>query len=184
MIICVLVGFASCTATSPLDETAAMEKGQRITSATFQALSARLSAAMQSGGPAHAVEYCSLNVFSLVDSISVAEGVYIKRTSDRLRAAHDAPDTDEKRAFHVMLDQWAQGSAGTILPDVRLLGDSVAYYQPIFIASPTCLKCHGTAGLDLDSNAFAVITQHYPKDAATGYALGELRGMWSIRWKN
>ncbi|MBK7297971.1 MAG: DUF3365 domain-containing protein [Flavobacteriales bacterium] len=184
MISFVLVGFASCTATAPLDETAALEKGKRITSATFQALSARLSAAMQAGGPARAVEYCSLNALPLVDSISVAEGVHIKRTSDRLRAVHDSPDADEKRALQVMLDQWAQGNAGTVLSDVRMLGDSVAYYQPILIASPTCLKCHGTAGLDLDSNAFAVITQHYPEDAATGYALGELRGMWSIRWKN
>lgn len=184
MIICVLAGLASCTATPPLDETAALEKGKRITSATFQTLSARLSAAMQAGGPAHAVEYCSLNALPLVDSISVAEKVHIKRTSDRLRAAHDAPDTDEKRALHEMLEQWAQGNAGAVLPGVRLLGDSVAFYQPIFIASQTCLKCHGTTGLDLDSNAFAAISQRYPEDAATGYQLGEFRGMWSIRWKN
>lgn len=183
MIFGVLVLLASCTSTPPLDEAAAMEKGQRIASATFQALSARLGAAMQEGGPAHAVQYCSLSALPLVDSVSAAEGVHIKRTSDRLRAAHDAPDADEKRALKVMLDQWAHGGTESVLTDVRLLGDTVAYYQPIYIASPTCLKCHGTAGQELDSTAYAAITEHYPGDAATGYQLGELRGMWSVRWK-
>lgn len=184
MILFGVVLIASCTSTPPLDETAALEKGKRITSATFQALSARLSAAMKAGGPAHAVEYCSLKALPLVDSVSVSEGVHVKRTSDRLRAVHDSPDADEKRALQVMLDQWAQGNAGAVLSDVRMLGDSVAYYQPIFIASPTCLKCHGTAGMELDSAAFAEISQRYPDDAATGYKLGEFRGMWSVRWKN
>ena len=161
-----------------------MEKGQRIASATFQALSARLGAAMQEGGPAHAVQYCSLSALPLVDSVSAAEDVHIKRTSDRLRAAHDAPDDDEKRALKVMLDQWALGGAESVLTDVRVLGDTVAYYQPIYIASPTCLKCHGTAGQELDSAAYVAITEHYPGDAATGYQLGELRGMWSVRWKH
>ena len=179
----ILVFIASCTATEPLDESAAMEKGQRIASASFQALSTRLGAAMQAGGPAHAVQYCSLSALPLVDSVSAAEGVRIKRTSDRLRAAHNAPDAGEKRALKVMLDQWVQGGSGSVLTNVRLLGDTVAYYQPIYIASPTCLKCHGTAGQELDSAAYVAITEHYPDDAATGYQIGELRGMWSVRWK-
>lgn len=138
---------------------------------------------MQAGGPAHAVEYCSLRALPLVDSISAAEGVRIKRTSDRLRAAHDAPDADEARALAEMMKQWEQGGAPNVHADVRLLGDSVAYYQPIFIASPTCLKCHGIAGQELDGAAHAVISERYPDDAATGYRLADLRGMWSIRWK-
>lgn len=180
----VLVLLAACTAAPTLDESAALEKGQGIASATFKALSARLGAAMQSGGPAHAVEYCSLSALPLVDSISAAEGVHIKRTSERLRAPHDAPDADEERALQVMREQWEQGDAAAVLSDVRLLGDSVAYYQPIFIGSPTCLKCHGTAGLELDSAAYAAIAEYYPDDAAIGYELGELRGMWSVRWKH
>ena len=165
-----------------MDETAAIEKGQGIAKASFQALSGQLSAAMQAGGPAHAVEYCSLRAIPVLDSMSTLHGVRIKRTSDRLRAGHDRPDADEQLALRAMLQQWEQGGADPVTPAVRLLGDSVAYYQPIFIASPTCLKCHGTAGQDLDSAAYAVITRLYPSDAATGYRMGDLRGMWSIRW--
>jgi len=179
----VLVLLASCTGVTPLDEAAALEKGQWIATASFQALSGQLSQAMQAGGPAHAVEYCSHRALSVMDPLSALHGARIKRTSDRLRAAHDRPDTDEQRALQVMVEQWERGAAAAVTPSVRLLGDSVAYYQPIFIASPTCLKCHGTAGVDLDSAAFAVIDQRYPQDAATGYQLGEFRGMWSIRWK-
>jgi hypothetical protein len=45
-----------------------------------------------------------------------------------------------------------------------------------------CLKCHGSPGMELDSAAHALITERYPCDAAVGYALGEFRGYWSVRW--
>lgn len=83
-----------------------------------------------------------------------------------------------------LLTAW-ESSQGTLgrTPVVRAHGDSIAYYRPIFISSPACLKCHGSAGEGLDSAAYAVIQQRYPLDQATGYVLGDLRGMWSIRWK-
>lgn len=183
--IIVLALLGACTASPPpLDEAAAIERGRGIAGAAFQQLSARLQAAMASGGPAGALQYCSMAALPLVDSLSTAQGLRIKRTSNRIRAPHDAPDADEQRRLNEVLALVAAGTApADIPPQAILLGDSVAYYQPILVAIPTCLKCHGAAGTDVDSLTMAAIRERYPRDAALGYRMGDFRGLWSIRWK-
>lgn len=168
----------------PFDEADAIARGQAIAMGAFQQLSGRLQGAIARHGTAGAVAYCSQAALPLVDSLARAQGVRIKRTSDRLRAAHDAPDADEQRRLAEVAAQLAQGARpAEIGAQARLLGDSVAFYQPILIAMPTCLKCHGQPGADIDSLTQAALAQRYPNDRATGYALGDFRGLWSIRWR-
>ena len=175
---------AGCDARlSEAEEKTALEKGVAIADASFQGLSAQLQQAMKDGGPAHAVEFCSLYALSIVDSLSAVHGAHIRRTSDRVRAPHDQPDAAEAQIMQAMLAEWdVGGRTPNVQPRAMVQGDSIAYYQPIFISSPACLKCHGTPGESLDASALAVISERYPKDQATGYDLGDLRGMWSIRW--
>ena len=168
----------------PFEEAAAIERGRGIAGATFQQLSGRLQAAMASEGPSGALQYCSVVALPLVDSLSAVQGIRIKRTSDRIRAPHDAPDADEQRRLNEVLALLSASTApADIPPQAVVLGDSVAYYQPILIAMPTCLKCHGAAGTDVDSLTMAAIRERYPGDAAMGYKVGDFRGLWSIRWK-
>lgn len=180
-----LAVFSACGPSAPpLDEARAIERGQGIAGATFQQLSARLQAAMASDGPSGALQYCSVAALPLVDSLSAVQGVRIKRTSDRIRAPHDAPDADEQRRLNEVLALLAAGTApADIPPQAVVLGDDVAYYQSILVAMPTCLKCHGAAGADVDSLTMAAIRDRYPRDAAIGYRVGDFRGLWSIRWK-
>ena len=118
-----------------------------------------------------------------MDSLGSVHHVQIRRTTDRIRAAYDRPDAEETRVFQEMLDTWRGTDPEQVVEhQVVIRPDSVAYYRPIFIQSPTCLKCHGTPENGLDSTALVRIRERYPNDAATGYALGDLRGMWSIRW--
>jgi hypothetical protein len=44
------------------------------------------------------------------------------------------------------------------------------------------LNCHGVIGKNIDSTVYKTIKDFYPNDAATGYKLGDLRGMWSIKF--
>ena len=175
---------AGCgTGLSETAETAALAKGVAISDAAFQGLSAQLQHAMKEGGPAHAVEFCSLNALSIVDSLSAAHHARIRRTSDRVRSPIDAPDGEEARMMQAMLAEWEAGKTATAVSSrVVAHGDSIAYYRPIFISSPTCLKCHGIKGETADASALDAIAARYPADEATGYQLGELRGMWSVRW--
>jgi len=179
----VLAASGCSSAFSEAEEKAALEKGASLADASFKALSAQLQHAMKEGGPAHAVDFCSLNALSIVDSLSAAHGAQIRRTSDRIRAPHDRPDAEETRYLQAMLEEWKAGATAADLSARAVVhGESVAYYQPIFINSPACLKCHGIPGENLDASALAVINERYPDDQATGYAMGDLRGMWSIRW--
>lgn len=176
---------ASCAAPqTPFDEAAAIRRGQGIAKATFEQLFAQVKAKMETAGPTAAVEYCSVAALPLVDSLSTAQGVRIKRTSDRVRAPWDMPDTDEQRQLNEVLAKLARGVKPMDLPAQALvLGDSIAYYQPILISMPTCLKCHGTPGLEVDGATMAMLAERYPGDAATGYAVGDFRGLWSVRWR-
>lgn len=176
---------ASCSAPeTPFDEAAAIQRGQGIAKATFEQLFAQVKAKMEAGGPTAAVDYCSVAALPLVDSLSTVQGVRIKRTSDRLRAPHDAPDIDEQRRLNEVLAMLAEGAQPTdVPPQALVLGDSIAFYQPILINMPNCLRCHGTPGLEVDSLTMDMLAQKYPDDAATGYAVGDFRGLWSIRWK-
>lgn len=162
----------------------AIERGAGIAQATFRALSKRLQDAMASGGPAHAVDVCWVAALPITDSLAEHHGVAIKRTSDRLRAPHDAPDAHEAERLASALALLADGVRPMDIPaEVFMLGDSLAYYAPILIAGPLCLTCHGAPGAGLDSAAHAVIRTRYPDDAAIGYTeVGQFRGLWSIRW--
>ena len=181
---CSLLFSCSASLTVP-EEQAALEKGAMITDASFQALSGKLQQAMEKGGPSHAVEFCSLNALSIVDSLSELHGAKIRRTSDRIRNVNDLPDQDEARVLQNMLGEWKlTDNSATLSHRVELVDDSVAYYRPIFINSPACLKCHGMSGSTLDSAAQTAIDVRYQNDLATGYRPNDLRGMWSVRWKH
>jgi len=56
----------------------------------------------------------------------------------------------------------------------------IVYYKPITIAMPSCLKCHGSSGKEIDTKTLEIIRKNYPEDQATGYKEGDLRGMWKI----
>lgn len=184
--ICTLL-LAACDAPAPgltlAEEEVALVRGREIATSGFQLLSGALTRAMAEGGPLHAVQVCARAARPLTDSLATAHGVRLKRTSHRLRGPHNAPDAHELEQLKAYLAAVDAGTAPASLAGrVHLLGDTVAVSLPILLNMPACLKCHGGLS-DLDSEAHALIEELYPGDRATGFALGDLRGMWSIRWK-
>ena len=57
------------------------------------------------------------------------------------------------------------------------------FYAPI-IMKPNCLVCHGTINETVNIKTDSIIKSLYPNDKAIGYAEGDLRGIWSITFKN
>ncbi len=155
-----------------------LEQGAAIASTSFTVLSGRLMAAMKKGGVPEAVQYCNLAGLPLIDSLSQANEVNIRRTALKIRQPKDAPTPAEKKA----LDQYhAQFAAGEVLkPFVETIStEEVAFYAPILM-SEACLKCHGKLGETLTQQDYQLIKELYPGDEAIGYASGDLRGIWSI----
>lgn len=158
-----------------------LEKGQQVAGATFMALSGQLQAALKEGGVPKAIEYCKLAALPLVDSLSELHQADIRRTSVKVRNPQDAPDELERK----ILDDYARKEAAgeDPVPVVKQIDPlTIAFYAPIRL-NEFCLQCHGKVGDTLTEENYEVIKERYPKDEAIGYAAGDLRGMWSIRFR-
>ena len=184
----VLVGLVSCnsnttkvpTGQEPVvsSEDQYLERGLAITSLTFETMSGHLKGALQAGGVSNAVKYCSLAADPLVDSLSKANEVRIRRTSHKLRNANNKPSQQEMMVIEDYLSD----------PDLRMAqvattGNTVHFYSPILIMD-NCLKCHGVIDTDVLASDYAIIKELYPDDQAIGFKLGDLRGIWSLEFSN
>lgn len=158
-----------------------LERGKAIAGATFTALSTKLQAALQEGGVANAIGYCQLNAFPLVDSLSEVHGAEIRRTSLKVRNPEDTPTAAERTVLETYAAQDAAGEQ--LAPMVQALeNQQVAFFAPIR-TNAFCLQCHGVPGETISPTDYELIKEYYPKDEAIGYQDGDLRGMWSIRFK-
>lgn len=163
------------------ERAAYIEKGKAIAGATFTDLSGNLQAAMQEGGVSNAIAFCNVQAYPLTDSLSQQHQATIRRTTLKPRNPKNAPIGAEE----TVLEAYAQAaSEGAPLgPKVELTDEqTVAFYAPIKV-NAFCLQCHGKLGETLADDDYAAIKEHYPKDAAIGYTDGDLRGMWSIRFR-
>lgn len=138
-------------------------------------LSGELLAAMEEGGPVHAIEFCARDAMELTGTVAgqLGAGWEVKRTARRTRNPANAPDALEARALERFHDAEADGGLDELVQHAG--DDEYRYYRPLRIA-PLCLQCHGDAAA-MDPDVRAIIAERYPEDAATGYGEGELRGL-------
>ena len=149
-------------------------KAEQAMNELQQALLARLKAAMDSGGPAAAVEVCRTEARTIAEAVAKKQAIELGRTSHRLRNPANAPRP------------WArtivEGSSGVkaAAETIRVvdLGDRVGVLRPIGTAE-ACTRCHGPAE-EVQRNIGATLAASYSQDRATGFAPGDLRGwMWA-----
>jgi hypothetical protein len=139
-------------------------------------LKGKLQEALSRGGAAEAIYVCRSEAPKIAATHS-KQGWAIGRVSDRNRNPHSAAGEQEL----AILAQFRSESAPEFVERWHR-EDSTAtyhYYEPIH-TMPLCLKCHGTSG-DIDPVVKAALAEHYPNDKATGFTIGELRGMFVIR---
>lgn len=134
-----------------------------------QALMGRLQAEMKAHGPAAAVEVCRSEAPLLAAEVGRSEGLRIGRTSDRLRnPANTGPEWAQPllatRPAEATFALGPKGELGAILP-IRL--------------QASCLACHGESA-KLAPGVVDALRKAYPKDQATGYHEGDLRGWFWV----
>lgn len=157
-----------------------LEQGRAIQDTTFATLRGKLAAAMQAGGPIEALDVCNTAAHALTDSLSTVYDVAIRRATERPRNPENQARPDEAE----VLARWvaALDAGEEIGPVVHEIDAStVAYYAPIRIQEP-CLACHGVEGTNVADETLAKLAELYPEDQARGYATGDLRGAWSLRF--
>ena len=168
------------SASRTIDSTAIVELGNKISSLAQSVLLANVSAAMQRGGPVHAIQFCNNRAMLLSDSLSSISNVKISRISNKFRNPSNSPRTPND---HDVLNSLAKTTPNDTSPLVYREDDgSATFYKSIFIGMPTCLKCHGDLQNDLSQETRQILSELYPKDLATGYHLGDFRGAWKINF--
>jgi hypothetical protein len=160
---------------SPEIEVAVFELGSSASQALMGTLVTQLTAAMQEGGAVHAVDFCSTSAIQLTAGVALEQGLDVKRTSMKYRNPANAPDEDETEALRHFESALADSRE---LPGSwvqKASREEYRFYRPLVVAPP-CLGCHGSAA-DIDPAVQAILDERYPDDLATGYAVGDFRGV-------
>lgn len=151
-----------------------MEEGSAITKVVGSTLIKTVKRQMADGGIESGISYCNVNALAITDSVAKAQGVRVKRTALKTRNPKNEPTELERKALLQM------SGKSEPQPEVDYTDDDMAvFFQPIMLQK-FCETCHGTVGETMTVETNELIRNHYPKDAATGFSAGELRGMWAV----
>ncbi|MCB0850565.1 MAG: DUF3365 domain-containing protein [Bacteroidetes bacterium] len=155
--------------------------GDSIATHAQKVLLANVGQAIQNAGVAGAVDFCNVHAMPLTDSVSSIYGITIQRVSDRNRNPDNALQSEtDKEAWQqmmLMMKDTAMKQKQLVLQQ----DGSVYYYKAIPLGMPTCLSCHGMKDENILPETQQVLSAKYPNDKATGYSIGELRGLWKIK---
>lgn len=154
-----------------------LSAGAGYASEAGKVLIKNLTEAINSNGPAYAVQFCNTRAIPLTDSMSSAlHLISLKRVSDRNRNPDNKANEQELEYIELLKPNMQNGEAAK--PKLMEAGDKITGYYPI-ITNTMCMNCHADKS-KIDSKTLAKINELYPSDAATGYAENQLRGLWVI----
>lgn len=162
------------------DTTAVVNEGQKIAKATFQTLSSNLKKAMTEGGVEYALQFCNVEAMPLTDSLSKHHDVSIRRASHKPRNPYNTADSLEAEVIKQYIEKLESGEE--LKPVTYADENRITFHAPITITNSLCLNCHGKVNEDISKENLATIQELYPKDQATGFSMGDLRGVWTVRF--
>jgi hypothetical protein len=149
-----------------------------------QELAGKLQAAMQAGGAVNAIAVCRDEAPAIASRLSRQSGWQVKRVGTRVRnPLTGVPDAWEQRELAQFQQRLKGGETAQQVETLQIIDGpqhQVVRYMKAIVMAPQCLACHGPR----DSQPLALraaLEHHYPHDAATGYAAGELRGAFSLQ---
>ena len=143
-----------------------------------QVLGATLLSALRTDGPVDAIDICSVEASPIAIRLSEQAGASVGRTALRIRNPDNAPDASARDVMAAFERDLAEGA--TAPPEhFETRPDGSARYMSAIVTQPLCVTCHGS---DIAPEVATAVTQHYPADQATGFAVGDLRGAFVIEW--
>ena len=153
-------------------EEASLEKGAKLLAPFKQGLQQALISGL-ANGHTEAVDACKLMAPSIAESLSI-EGVVVGRSSDQLRN----PLNSSPGWVVPILQRYSNNKSDIHPVTVSLESHRSGYVEPI-IVKPLCMTCHGD---NIEPGLSAHIARLYPDDQATGYLVGDLRGVFWIEF--
>jgi len=166
----------------PAPDTAWVDQSRQLAMQLGGQLKSELTKAIAEGGPIAAINVCYLRAPEIAAQLSQASGARVGRTALRVRNPSNAPDDLERSVLEQFATDLGSGPIDRPLEAVFEIRRGDAVERRYMRAIPTdalCLTCHGkTIAPDLA----AAIARDYPKDQATGFEQGQLRGAFSVAW--
>jgi hypothetical protein len=159
---------------APAELRSPISRADLIVVSMQDALLRELSEALELGGPEFALKSGHIDVVGITRRIGRQEGVRAGRTSDRLRNLANAP----RFWAAPLVTAYAGHRTREVEGFVVDLGDKVGVLRPI-AERPVCASCHGP--LEKVSPAVReALGDRYPRDRATGFSEGEIRGWFWV----
>ncbi len=144
-----------------------------------QRLKAELEAAIAQGGPVSTIGVCRERAPVIAKELSAASGALVSRTALRVRNRGNTPLPWQRDVLLRFQERMAAGEPADGLEWLETPAGEGARYMKAIPTGPLCLTCHGS---DLAADVQAALRGTYPEDAATGFAVGDLRGAFSVVW--
>ena len=169
-------------AAEPAADTAWVDQSRQLAMQLGGQLKSELSKAIAEGGPVAAINVCYLRAPEIAAQLSQASGARVGRTALRVRNPSNAPDELERSVLEQFSADLGSGPVDRPLEAVFEIRRGDAVERRYMRAIPTdalCLTCHGKV---LAPELAAAIARDYPKDQATGFEQGQLRGAFSVVW--
>lgn len=160
------------------------ETGREIIRTFAERLQGELQQAMADGGPVAAIAICKERAPAIARQLST-DGWQVKRTSLKPRNPLNSPDPFERDVLRDFENKKQQGWAVENLGYYKLRqfnrGEheiNEFRYMKAIAVKPVCLSCHGE---NIDPAVLKKLDSLYPEDQARGYAVGDIRGAFSLR---
>jgi hypothetical protein len=158
---------------APAELRPAIQHGDLIIISIQNAVQSELTHELTERGPGGAIQVCHMSATTIANRIAREEGVAAGRTSARLRTPSNAPRAWAAPIVARYADRQAAGLDGFAVD----LGTRVGVMRPIAHRA-VCSPCHGLEE-QLNPRVRAELKDRYPKDHATGFKDGDLRGwLW------
>jgi hypothetical protein len=186
VLLLLLAGTSSAAAapqapTAPAVDAELMARSDALADRFQLRLQTALRTAIAEQGLPGAVSVCSALAPAIAAEESAASGARISRIAARNRnPAARVPRDVQKHFAELAANPVEAGKPAIRVWEAgRGASATVNYLRAIPMMGQPCLSCHGT---DIDKPTAARIAALYPKDKATGFMPGELRGAMLIRW--
>ncbi|MBQ0960822.1 DUF3365 domain-containing protein [Ideonella sp. 4Y11] len=175
----VLLGTASFVAQA---EDAWVAEARQLATSVPPKLLAVLNREIEQGGAVQAIGACQIQAPEMARQASAASGWTVRRVSLRERNPKARPDAWEQAALEDFDRRVAAGEVPMTLEKaerVDVAGVPTLRYVRALAVGPVCVQCHGDTA-QMDAGVKAKLAALYPHDRATGYAVGQIRGVITL----
>lgn len=142
-------------------------------------LMATLKQGIKADGHAASVKLCNLQAPAITKASSAEGGSTdwsVSRTSLKLRSPANAPDGWVEQVMKDFEKRKENGETAKAIAHTEVR-DGKFYLVKAIPTKAGCLACHGT---DVADDVKATLADLYPNDKATGFNIGDIRGVFVV----